>query len=340
MLDIAASVAERGFAVELSVAPATTTALIGPNGAGKSTLLDIVAGRLRPDSGHVVAAGRDLTALAAHRRGIGLLAQDPLLFPHLSVRQNVEFGPRSAGRTRASARRAAEDWLARVGASALADRMPGQLSGGQAQRVAIARALAAEPSVVLLDEPLAAVDIDAAPALRHLLRDVLADRTAVVATHDILDALLLADRVAVLDAGRVVESGPTEEVLSRPRSDFAARIAGLNLLRGVWDGAALVGLGVSVHGHPHETLAVGGHAVAVFSPSAVAVYRQAGAGSPRNVLRLVVSAIEPRGDLVRIRAGSLQADVTPRAVADLGLVPGDQVDFVVKATEVAIHAAT
>lgn len=337
MLDVVAALAERDFSVALSVAPGETLALIGANGAGKSTLLDIIAGQLRADSGHVVIDGHDATAVPSHRRHVGLLAQDARLFPHLSARRNVEFGPQCAGQPRQAVRSAAQAWLERVGMGPFADRKPGQLSGGQAQRVAIARALAADPRVVLLDEPLAAVDVDAAPALRQLLREVLAERTAIIATHDLLDALLLADRVAVIDSGRLVEVGPTDEVLSRPRSDFAARIAGLNLVPGTWDGRALAGSGLTLFGQPDEGLAAGASAVAVFAPSAVAVYREVSAGSPRNVLDVEVSAIEPHGSLVRVRAGTLQADVTPRAVADLALVPGDHVVFVIKATEVMIH---
>lgn len=340
MLDVAVTVDERDFCVALCVAPGETLALIGPNGAGKSTLLDIIAGQLRADTGHVIIDGDDATGVPSHRRQVGLLAQDARLFPHLSARRNVEFGPRCAGLPRQAVRSAAEAWLERVGMSPFADRLPGQLSGGQAQRVAIARALAADPRVVLLDEPLAAVDVDAAPALRQLLREVLADRTAVIATHDLLDALLLTDRVAVIDSGRIVEIGPTDEVLSRPRSDFAARIAGLNLVPGTWDGQALAGSGLTLFGQPDETLTVGASAVAVFAPSAVAVYREVSSGSPRNVLDVKVTTIEPHGSRVRLRAGALQAEVTPRAVADLALVPGERVVFVIKATEVAIHPAS
>ena len=177
--------------------------------------------------------------VAPHRRRIALLAQEPLLFPHLSVLDNVAFGPRSAGAGRSESRGRAREWLEEVGIGDLADRRPAQLSGGQAQRAAVARALAAEPDLLLLDEPMAALDVAVTPALRQTLRRVLAERTCVVVTHDVLDALLLADRVLVLEGGRVVEQGPTREVLTRPRSAFAARLAGLNLVVGTWsDGGA------------------------------------------------------------------------------------------------------
>lgn len=242
-LEFSIRVAERGLDVELSVAPGEVLAVLGPNGAGKSTVLEVVAGLVAPDGGHVRLAGRTLTDVASgvavppHRREISLLAQDPLLFPHLTAAANVAFGPRSrGGRARAAA--VARRWLGAVDAAALAERRPGELSGGQAQRVALARALAVEPRVLLLDEPMAALDVTAAPAMRTLLRRVLRDPrdshapSTILVTHDIVDALTLADRVVVLEAGRIVEQGPVAAVLSRPRSAFAARIAGVNLMIG------------------------------------------------------------------------------------------------------------
>jgi molybdate transport system ATP-binding protein len=208
----------------------------------------------------------------------------------------------------------------------------------------VARALAAAPDLLLLDEPLAALDVDVAPALRHRLREVLADQTAVIATHDVLDALLLADRVAVVEDGRVVEEGPTGEVLARPRSAFAARIAGLNLVRGTWRGDRLVtDHGVEVHGLTHgDPPSYSSTATAVFRPSAVAVWLRDVEGSPRNHFPVEVTALEPRGDLVRVtgRSGDLglAADVTPQSVAELGLVPGLAVSLTVKATEVSVYA--
>lgn len=338
------TVAHRDVEVAFEVAAGETVAILGPNGAGKSTTLDVLGGLLRPDSGRVVLDGEELTGdgrwVAPHARRTALLAQDPLLFPHLSVLDNVAFGPRSRGAGRAAARATAMTWLAEVDATDLADRRPAQLSGGQSQRVAVARALAAEPRLLLLDEPMAALDIAVAPALRQLLRTVLADRTAVIVTHHVLDALLLADRVVVLDGGLVVEDGPAGVVLSRPRSAFAARFAGLNLVGGVAtpdgvrrpDGSVLHG--TSTDPAPAE----GSEAVAVFRPSAVAVHREPPGGSPRNVLAVRVEELEPLGDVVRVRAGDLAADVTVAAVAELGLAPGQEVSFVVKATEVDVYA--
>ncbi len=347
-LRLTAAVAARGLDVDLGVAPGETVALLGANGAGKSSVLQVAAGLLVPDRGTVTLDGRTLTDVdsgraradvPAHQRGIALLAQDPLLFPHLSVLDNVAFGPRSTGRSRREARELAEHWLTEVGAEDLAERKPAQVSGGQGQRIAVARALAADPHLLLLDEPMAALDVAVTPALRLTLRRVLADRTAVIVTHDVLDALLLADRVIVLEQGKVVEDGPSREVLARPRSGFAARLAGLNLLTGTWagdhvrlaDGSAVVGM-VS-----EPAPAIGAGVVATFRPSAVAVYREAGTGSPRNAFRAVIQELEPLGDVIRLRTATLNADITPYAIAELDLAPGAEVTFTVKATEVAVY---
>jgi molybdate transport system ATP-binding protein len=298
-----------------------------------------------------VLDGRELTVagdghfvhVPPHDRRTALLGQDPLLFPHLSALDNVAFGARSGGVGRREARVRAQEWLDRVGVGGLSGRRPGRLSGGQAQRVAVARALAAEPRLLLLDEPMAALDVDVAPAMRQTLRAVLADRTAVLVTHDVLDALLLADRVVVLEAGRVVEEGPAAEVLARPRSAFAARLAGLNLVAGTWTGDAVGGdEGFTVHGLASDPVPVrGDRVVASFRPHAVAVYRERVEGSPRNSLPVTVTGLEPLGDLVRVRATtggqSLAADVTVQSVAALELAAGQDVTFTVKATEVAVY---
>jgi molybdate transport system ATP-binding protein len=367
-LDVSATVRRREFTLDvaLTLARGEVLAILGPNGAGKSTLLGVLAGLLRPDDGVVRLGSRLLTDtragvhVPAHRRGVGLLAQQALLFPHLSALANVAFGPRCAGASRAKASEVARRWLADVDAGQLAGRRPSQLSGGQAQRVALARALAGRPELLLLDEPLAALDVDSAPLLRALLLRVVrgAGTTALLVTHDMLDALVLADRVAVLSAGRIVERGPTREVLTRPRSPFAARIAGLNLVPGVGVAGGLrTADGLVVAGrHPDGAAsgpAVGDPAVAVFPPAAVAVFRSRPEGSPRNVVAVRLAGLEPRGELVRLRAGAmnggpdwvdgLAADVTPAAVADLGagsaLAPGDRLWFAVKATEVLVHPA-
>jgi molybdate transport system ATP-binding protein len=350
-LELDVHVPARHVEAALTVRDGETLAVLGPNGSGKSTLLAVVAGLVRPERGRVVLDGRELTVagrgssvhVPPHDRRTALLGQDPLLFPHLSALDNVAFGARSSGTARHEAREQAQEWLERVGVGELSGRRPGRLSGGQAQRVAVARALAAGPRLLLLDEPMAALDVDVAPAMRQTLRSVLADRTVVLVTHDVLDALLLADRVVVLEAGRVVEEGPTSEVLSRPRSAFAARLAGLNLVAGTWEGGAVRSdEGVVVHGLASEPApATGDRVVATFRPHAVAVYRERVEGSPRNSLTVTVSGLEPLGDLVRVRGTadgqSLAADVTLQSVAALELAAGQEVTFTVKATEVAVY---
>jgi molybdate transport system ATP-binding protein len=352
-LQLTARVASRDLDLELRLGEGERVAVLGPNGAGKSSLLALLAGVLRPDSGRAELDGRVLFDrggprqrwLPPHARGIALLAQDPLLFPHVSVLGNVAFGPRAAGQPRRQARETALRWLAEVGAVDLAERRPAQLSGGQAQRVAVARALAAEPRLLLLDEPLAALDVGAAPLLRRTLRRVLADRSAVLVTHDLLDAVLLADRVVVLDHGRVVEAGPTAEVIRHPRTPFTARIAGLNLVAGTAERSAVrTAGGEVVEGRPRTDLGPGEPAVAVFAPSAVAVFPELPHGSPRNSFAVTVVELEPRDEQVRVRAHTatgqvLMADVTAPVVGELDLYPGSMAYFLVKATAVTVYPA-
>jgi molybdate transport system ATP-binding protein len=346
-LELQSRLAARNLDIAFHLDDGETVAIMGPNGAGKSSILAILAGLLRPDSGRAeldgsvlfdVGPGSPSTWTPAHQRRIVLMAQDPLLFPHLSALDNVAFGPRSDGERTRGARQIARHWLDAVDAAQLADRKPGQLSGGQGQRVAIARALAARPQLLLLDEPMAALDVDAAPTLRQVIRRVLADRAAVIVTHDALDALVLATRVLVVDGGRVVESGPTREVLKRPRTAFTARVAGLNMVTGVAQGAGVrEASGRVIEGMGAGSLPAGAPAVAVFSPSAVSVFRERPQGSPRNVLPVTVTGLEPRDELARVRADDLSADVTSPAVAELDLAPGAAVYFSIKASAVTVY---
>lgn len=346
-LHMTATVTERDVEVSLDLEDGQTVAILGPNGSGKSTVLSVIAGILRPDTGRATLDGSTLFDTAdgtwqpPHERGAGLLAQDALLFPHLSVLDNVAFGPRSAGASRTGSRDVARTWLAEVDAVELADRKPSDLSGGQRQRVAIARALAAQPRLLLLDEPMAALDITVVPSMRQVLRRVLDGRSAVIVTHDVLDALLLADHVIVMEAGRIVELGPTKDVLARPRSTFGAGIAGLNLCRGqVEDGGVRTASGLLVAGlHGDQPVPDGAAAVAVFSPGAVSVHRDRPSGSPRNVFGTTVRELEPRGSQVRVQTDEVSADVTAPVVAELDLLPGTPVFLAVKASEVAIYEA-
>jgi molybdate transport system ATP-binding protein len=338
----------------IQVRPGEVVAVLGPNGAGKSTLLGVLAGLIVPERGSVRLGGRTLTGpdvlVPAEGRRIGLMGQDPLLFPHLSAAQNIAFGPRSQGRGRAESKRLATAWLDRMGLADMGSRRPAQLSGGQRQRVALARALAAGPDLLLLDEPMGALDVETAPEIRQLLRAHLRGSgvSTVLVTHDVLDAAVLADRVLVLAAGRVVDSGPPASVLSAPRSEFSAALAGLNLLAGRASGDAGAGQPISVtdesgrtvSGIAAEPVRDGQPAAAVFAPSAVAVFRESVGGSPRNHWPAVIAAMEPGPSAVRVRSAgepAVAADVTAASVAQLGLDVGSRVFFTVKATEVRIH---
>ncbi|WP_026357205.1 sulfate/molybdate ABC transporter ATP-binding protein [Mycobacterium sp. 141] len=353
-----AVVARRGLDLELTVPPGEVLAVLGPNGAGKSTTLHVIAGLVEPDAGCVRIGDRVVTdtdtgvQVPTHARRVGLMLQNPLLFPHLSVGANVAFGPRSRHRMgRAAARACALRWLTEVDAGDLADRTPRQLSGGQAQRVALARALAAEPDALLLDEPMAGLDVAVAGAMRKVLRRVLTvnGRCAVLITHDLLDVLTLADRVVVIEAGHIVESGSAAAVLAVPKSRFAAHFAGVNLVAGIAAGAGdlTTAWGASWHGTPTGDVVPGGPAVAVFAPSAVAVYRDEPHGSPRNTVAVTVAELDSRGPGIRVRADEqpdgapgLAADITAESAAELRLTPGERVYFTVKAQEIAVHPAS
>ena len=231
--------------VSLQVETGETVAVMGPSGAGKSTLLQALTGLEPLGGGEIAVEGRVVDRVAKPRmrtepmrRGVVLLGQKPRLFPHLSARENVAFGPRAAGTDARAARAGADDWLARVGLPGSGERMPHELSGGEQQRVAVARALAASPRVVLLDEPLVALDPETAGDIRRMLRDQLVSTTTVAVTHDAADAVALADRLIVVEAGRVTQSGPVREVLAAPASGFVASIAGVNRLVGVARGGS------------------------------------------------------------------------------------------------------
>ncbi len=338
----------RGVDVRVDVAPGETVALVGPNGAGKSSVLEAVIGLLRPEPGSVTLHGRLLSnadiQLPPHRRRVGWLPQRPLLFEHLSVLDNVAFGLTSGGLRRREARLRATKELDRVGAAHLAARAPSALSGGQAQRVAIARALAADPEALLLDEPLAAVDVHGAGEIRTVLADRLRGigLPVLLVTHDLIDLWRLADRVLVLEHGRIVGSGSVAEVLGRPRNDFLATLGGRNLIAGPAAGPeSLDNAGLIVHGRPDAPLAPGAPTLALIDPSAIAVHRAHPEGSPRNVWPATIIGVEQRGDAVRLtaRAGSvpLSVDLTLAAVAELGLAPGQEAWLSVKASQVLLY---
>ncbi|MBO0608926.1 ABC transporter ATP-binding protein [Myceligenerans salitolerans] len=302
--------------VELVAGPGDVVAVVGPNGAGKSTLVHALAG-LQPAEGTVRLAGDELTGMPPQERHVGVVFQDRRLFPHLSALENVAFGPRARGVAARTARGVARDRLARLGVGALADRRPGELSGGQAQRVAIARALATDPALLLLDEPFTGLDVGVAAALRVELAGHLAQYTGVtvLVTHDAIDALTLATTVAVLDGGRLVQTGTPHDVAARPRSAHVARLVGLNVIRD-------------------------GDRFRAFSPSAVTVSVHAPDDSTRHRWPGTVRGAAPHGDAVRLQVHGEQdliADVTPAATRELGLVPGRPVWLSVKETAITTY---
>jgi len=322
-----------------------TVAILGPNGAGKTTLMKAIAGLIPVISGRVALDGEVLedtargVSVPTERRPIGVVFQQYLLFPHLTVLDNVAYGPRSRGASEEKARSVARAWLERLGVSALAGARPAKLSGGEAQRVALARALASEPRLLLLDEPLAALDVTTRSLVRRELRATLADFSGVrvLVTHDPVDALTLADRVVVLEKGVVVQQGTVSEVAQRPRSDFVADLMGLNLLRGqARDGVLDVGGEAQIAIPEHAS----GEMFAAIRPSAISLYRTRPEGSPRNVFSGIVAAVECGGERCRVRlrgALPLVVEVTPAAVADLGLGEGASVWASFKAMEVATY---
>lgn len=349
-LQVDATVADRDLRVALTVAPGEVVAIVGPNGAGKSSLIRLVTGQLRPSAGTVVVNGAVLsgprTHVPVHRRGVALLDQRPALFEHLDVLANVAFGPMAGGASRTAAESRARAELDAVGCADLAGRRIWEISGGQAQRVAVARALATDPTLVLLDEPMAALDVTVAPAVRALLRQRIRDegRTAVLVTHDMIDALSLADTLVVMDAGRIVSQGPVAELMTRPRDPFLANLTGTNLVAGVGESADTLRLptGEQVTGVLEGGLAVGAPALASFAPAAVAVHVQVPTGSPRNHLAATVTGMEPRGGLVRLSArladgAAVASDLTLSAAVEADLQPGSRVWLAVKAAQVQLY---
>jgi molybdate transport system ATP-binding protein len=321
-------------------------AVVGPNGAGKSTFLRALAGLVRPGRGRVTLGDRVLDDvdrsihLRPEERPVAVVFQDNVLFPHLSALDNVAYGLRARGLRRAEARRRAGEWLERVGiAGEYAGSRPSALSGGQAQRVALARALATQPALLLLDEPLSAVDVETKGRLRRVLREQLAGSPAVrlVVTHDPIDAMALADRLVVVEGGRITQQGPIADVTTRPRSAWVARLAGLNLFRGTAEAGRLV-----LAGGGTLTVATDmrGPAFALVHPRAVTVHRSRPEGSARNAWAGEASGLHLEGDRVRVQidgSPSIVAELTPAGAAALRLAEGGPVWVSVKATEVDVY---
>jgi molybdate transport system ATP-binding protein len=346
-VDGRAAAGDLSLEVALAVAPGETLAVLGPNGAGKTTLLRVLAGLLPLEQGTVRLGERTLddgggTWVPPEQRSIGVVFQDLLLFGHLDAADNVAFGLRAGGRSKADARKAAEAWLDRLGMAGMGHARTQRLSGGEAQRVALARALAPTPAALLLDEPLSALDADVRADVRRQLGGHLQAHAGpcIVVTHDPLDAAVLADRVAVLEGGRITAEGSLADLVARPRTAWAAELAGTNLLRATADGAhlRLAGGGGLTAAEP---VADGAVLVAV-RPASVALHHEHPEGSPRNVWEATVAEVEGYGERVRVRltgAVPLVAEVTVAAVAELHLAPGAPVWASVKATELAVYPA-
>lgn len=338
------------FTLDLAVTvePGQTLALLGPNGAGKSTALRAIAGLLPIDSGRIALAGRILDEPGRHRfvepeqRNIGIVFQDYLLFDHLSVIDNIAFGARSRGAGRKMARTEAGRWVETFELGEVQRRRPDQLSGGQAQRVAMARALAIKPDLLLLDEPLAALDVATRTRLRRNLIDHLADFAgpSVLITHDPSDAFVLADHVCVVEDGRVTQSGTVEQIRRHPATSYVAALTGTNFLTGHNRGGT-----IKIDDSTFELLTSDtsdGPVQAVINPRAISVHRDRPSGSPRNSWQTTIDWIEPIGETTRLRlAGPLpiMVDITPGSADALGLGPGSEVWVAVKATEVMVNPA-
>lgn len=353
---VAGTVAARGWDVDAELRPGLVTAVVGHNGAGKSTLAQVIAGTLRVDSGSVSIGERVVDDAAAfvpaRRRGVAMVSQAPRIFTHMSVLSNVAFPLRVRGVGRAQARAAALEQLRAVGIADLALTRASDLSGGQAARVAIARALVFRPEVLILDEPTAALDVEATAQVSAVLRERLegAGITTLLVSHDIAEVLSLASHMIVMGEGHVVEEGEPARVLASPASVFAARLAGLNIVSGapvvrpgmvgvrVGDGALWAADSVGPEGESARV-------ALTFPPEAVALSREESHASPRSVLPGVVAGIDVDGSLVSVRVAlaqgvSVTARVTASAWADLGLGVGDRLWVSVKATQVrAIRVA-
>jgi len=351
-LEMAGTVERGAFRldVEFTAGPGEVLGLLGPNGAGKTTLLRALSGLTPLTTGRIelndkrlddVASGE---FVAAEHRPVGMVFQSYRLFPHLSVRENIAFAPRSRGRGRRASRQVADSWVDRLGLGELASRRPVQLSGGQAQRVALARALAADPALLLLDEPLAALDARTRLEVRAELRSHLAEfpGPTLLITHDPLEAMVMTDRLLVIEDGRIVQRGTPTEVARRPATQYIARLVGLNLYAGTRDGA-IVGLdGGGTMTPAAQPQSQGARVLVAIRPTAIALHTtKPDHASPRNVWAGTVAGMELLTDRVRIEvtgAPSALVDITPGAVHELNLAAGTGVWLSAKATDIDIYA--
>ena len=332
--------------LSLSVASGRTAAVLGPNGAGKSTAVAALAGLLPVDQGQITLAGLTLddpergVFVSPDARRVGVVFQDYLLFPHLSVIDNVAFGLRSQKVSREESLTRAGEWLDRMGLGPHARMKPGDLSGGQAQLVALARALVTEPDLLLLDEPLSALDVTTRVQLRRALKEHLEGFPGprLLITHDPTEAFLLADEIHIIEQGRVTQFGSGEEIRLRPRTRYAADLAGSNLVSGTArDGVVDTGAHW-LHIADHE---IAGTVLATIRPASVSVHLREPEGSPRNAWRTTVDLVEHLGERARLRTGAplpLAVEITEDAARALDLVEGTPVWVSIKATEITVES--
>jgi molybdate transport system ATP-binding protein len=334
--------------VEFEVQAGEVLALLGPNGSGKTTLLRCLAGLSVIDEGRISIGDEVVdeplagSFVVPERRPIGFVFQDYLLFRQMTVAENVAFGLRARGMRKRDARRLAGELIDRIGLGYYAAQLPKSLSGGQAQRVALARALATDPSVLLLDEPLAALDSGARAAVRRDLRRHFDTFTGmgILVTHDPVDCYALADRVAIVDAGRIVQTGTLAEVTAHPRSRYAADLVGVNLVSGNVAGSALTtpsgAVVIVADAEP-------GASFAVIRPHSIALVRGPFVQSSiRNSWPGRITEIDRLGDRVRVGVAgllTLTAEITSAAFDAMQLRIGDEVNATAKATEIEVYAA-
>jgi molybdate transport system ATP-binding protein len=350
-LEVDVSVSRGAFRVRAAfeAEDGETLALLGPNGSGKSTLVETLAGLLAPDEGRVMLDGTDLTDTRPAQRPAGIVFQDLRLFPHLSAVDNVAFPLRARRKGRTEARARATDALRQVGAEQHATAKPTDLSGGEQQRVALARALVTEPRLLLLDEPLSALDVRSRRELRTLLRETLTafEGVRILVTHDPVEAMTLADRIVILEDGEVTHRETPSRIRSLPRTPYAAELVGLNLfsgtLRALEPGTGLIisEAGEVVVGWP-EDLAESSEVVGLLRPADVILHAERPAGSARNVLHGRVELVSVEGERARVRlatAPPVTAEITLGSMERLGVREGAELWASFKALEVRVLAS-
>ncbi len=332
--------------LKLTIPAGVTVALLGPNGAGKSTAVAAIAGLLPIDGGRIALNGKVLDDEAADvfvpaaDRSVGVVFQDYLLFPHLRVIDNVAFGLRARGASREQAIAGAGTWLERLGLGEFAQRKPGDLSGGQAQRVALARALVTDPELLLLDEPLSALDVTTRTDLRHTLAEHLAAFAGprLLITHDPVEAFLLADEVHVIENGAVTQHGTADDIRLRPRTKYAADLAGSNLISGTASGGTVIAEDLTINIVDDD---LHGPVLLTIHPTAISIHRDRPGGSPRNSWQTTIERVELLGPRVRLRTGPplrMTVEVTESARAEMMLTTGSTVWVAVKATEIGVES--